>query len=52
MTYKEIDTIYENGDTNDCHYCCFALACINPCRLPAGKHYEEIQTDYEDYYED
>ena len=41
MKYIEVETVPVNGETNDCHYCCFALSCINPCRLPSGKHYEK-----------
>ena len=26
---------------DDCSECCFALACINPCREPKGYHYEK-----------
>lgn len=42
MKYIKTEAIPVNGEENDCHYCCFALSCINPCRLPKGKHYEEV----------
>ena len=43
MKYREVETIRINGEENDCDYCCFALNCINPCRLPSGRHYEEVK---------
>lgn len=39
MAYKEKPTLHSE---NDCDECCFALNCINPCRLEKGKHYEEV----------
>ena len=35
--YKLVKTTTDN----DCDDCAFALACINPCRLPAGWHYKK-----------
>ena len=43
MKYKEVETIATNGKDNDCYHCCFALNCISPCRLPKGRHYEEVK---------
>ena len=40
MKYKEVKT---QSSTNDCDECCFALSCINPCRLKSGYHYEEVK---------
>lgn len=40
MKYKEKKT--PEHITNDCDVCCFALACINICRLKKGYHYEEV----------
>lgn len=41
MEYKAVKTVSNNGNNNDCDYCCFALNCINQCRLPDGMHYEK-----------
>ena len=42
--YRKVATIQINGLENDCDFCCFALDCIAPCRLPDGIHYEEVKT--------
>lgn len=28
---------------NDCDYCAYKYACITPCNLPYGYHYEKIR---------
>ena len=38
MRYKEEKT----EGILDCAECCFALDCTNPCRLPKGMHYVEV----------
>ena len=40
MKYKEVKTTPQVK--NDCEECCFALACIEPCRLKKGYHYEKM----------
>lgn len=39
MRYKMVPTKGEN----DCDECCFALNCINPCRIPKGMHYIDLE---------
>lgn len=41
VRFKEVPT----KGTNDCAECCFALACINPCRLPKGLHYVDTEKE-------
>lgn len=39
MKYKKVKT---KDGVNDCYECCFALACIDGCRLEKGYHYEQV----------
>ncbi len=34
--------IVKTKGENDCHECCFALACINVCNLDKGYHYIKV----------
>lgn len=46
MNYLKVKTKPVNGIENDCHYCCFKLACINICKLEPGYHYEKVERGY------
>lgn len=33
---------HDDSIKNDCYLCCFSLLCINPCKLPKGYYYTEV----------
>lgn len=37
--------VTKSNNPNDCTGCCYALACIEPCNLPKGYHYEYKERD-------
>ena len=40
---KQFIEVKTTEGQNDCDDCCFALDCINSCRLPKGWHYKKAK---------